>query len=164
MQAFIYAAATTSPSPEFAAGFVFGMTGNDYESVIAGPDACYTVPKHDLPSKELNMAMSLLKGGKEVGQIAAGIDYSLYIEQLNSMLGSCTEVQSDLQRISNWADIFNDPELAGRTITENFIKNPGLIEADIKVMEQWWDSADYYKSGMTLAYIANTLIGPIPAW
>ena len=163
MQAFIYAAAATSPSPEFAAGFVYGMTGNNYESAIAGPDACYTVPKHDLPSKELNMAMSMLKSGKEAGQIAAGIDYSLYVEQLNSMLGSCTDVQTDLQKISQWAEIFNDPELFGKTTTKNFIKNSDLIEADIKVMEQWWDSADYYKSGMTMAYIATILIGPIPA-
>ena len=48
----------------------------------------------------------MLKKGTEVGQIAAGIDYSLYVSQLQSMLGSCDEVQSDLEEIDTWAEIF----------------------------------------------------------
>ena len=102
MQAF-FLAATSNPSPDFAAGFIFGMTSNDYQDTIP---SCYTVPKHDLPSKELNQAMSMLKKGTEVGQIAAGIDYSLYVSQLHSMLGSCDEVQNDLEEIDTWAEIF----------------------------------------------------------
>ena len=50
MQAFLHAAAT-NPSPDFAAGFVMGMVSNDYQEEIK---TCYTVPKHDLASKELN--------------------------------------------------------------------------------------------------------------
>ena len=107
--------------------------------------------------------MTMLKKGTEAGQIAAGIDYSLYVSQLQSMLGSCPDLQSDLKKIDDWAQIFSEPELFGKTVTINFIKEKDLVEGDIKLLEQYWDAGDYYTSGLTLAYIANVLVGPIPA-
>ena len=71
-------------------------------------------------------------------------------------------MQSDIDRIEVWAQIFNDPTKLITTLLTNIIKNFASITGDVTKASTDIAAADYYDTGVDVSDIMIQALGPVP--
>ena len=88
--------------PDFVAGFVYGMTGDNHLTEI---EACFDGSSKVVDDVQKAVAKiesgSYISGFAEIGHI---------IHEFPSTLTTCKDMDSDIAAIESWATIFTEPE------------------------------------------------------
>jgi hypothetical protein len=142
--------------PDFVAGFVFGMTGDNKLTEI---EACYQ--GGELMAQEIETGIADIKLGGVDNDIQAGLQFALAALQIPQALSTCENMGDDLSAIEDWASIFKNPSKLATKVGLHYATHKTAVKADISTLEADWDSAQYFAAGQALADVATILVGPI---
>merc|ERR1712060_328150 len=120
--------------PDFVAGFVYGMTGDNNLTEI---EACFQ--GGELMAGEIETGVQDIKAGGWNNDVQAALNFALVALQVPQSLSTCESMGDDISAIEEWASVF---------------KNPAALEAD-------WSNAGYFKAGADLADLLPLVVGPI---
>jgi len=142
--------------PDFVAGFVYGLTGDNNLTEI---EACYQ--GGEVMAAEIEAGIADIKIGGTDHDIQAGLQFALAATQIPIALKTCEGMGDDISAIEQWASIFKDPAKLAQKLALHYARHKGEIQTDISTLESDWDSQKYFDAGKDLADIATLAIGPI---
>ena len=101
-------ASSSKATADFVAGFIKGMTGNDYQTEI---ESCFD--DEGLVTTDIQAGFKFLKKGddspaKLMYDFHAIQEFGSAIKQMPAALSSCDGMDDDLTAIATWAEIFDD--------------------------------------------------------
>lgn len=141
-------------APELAAGFVFGMIGEDHFKEFA---ACYKSASPLLPYLE-----STIKNLEAFHILAALKDMHQFVNHFHADFEPCTAVVTEeITELKQWAKRFDHPAKLVVTATKNYLENKEQIKADIWAIKEDWNTKVYFASGDIAAHLFSTLVGPV---
>ena len=139
--------------PDLAAGFVYGMVGENH---LTEMEACYQ-GSADLWSY-LHAALIDLEGFHIIKAMEQ-LELFVYHFQLDAV--PCTEMQDDLAAIAAWAQIFKNPSELISTVTKHYLLHRHAVSNDISTIKLDWANESYFATGRATADLVTVLIGPI---
>jgi len=139
--------------PEFIAGFMFGMTGDNNLTEI---EACYQ--GGDQIVKDSQTAIGDFKSGKYFQGIK---DAGTVWNELHSAMSTCQGMSDDVAEIEAWAQIFTQPTTLASTVAKNWLFHSKKIKADISQEESDWSSQNYFSAGKDVADALTLAVGPM---
>ena len=139
--------------PDFVAGLVYGLTGDNHLTEI---EACYN-SSIDLGQEALD-ALGELKNHK---WIASARDFYGVFNDFSVALGTCENMQDDIAEIQQWATIFTQPEHLAKVAAKNWALHRKTIKADIAKEESDWSAGNYFDAGIDTALALTELVGPM---
>lgn len=152
-----YGAFTAMAIPDYLAGFVWGLTGDnqldEFEKCFQDSDAVWEM------------------GWQVVGDFAGG-EVLVAFEDLGTLAGmipplmtTCsTDLQDDIQEIASWALIFTQPAKLLERVGKNWLLYYIPIQHDFAVIQSDWLKEDFWGAGVASADVATKLLTPgIPA-
>ena len=143
--------------PEFIAGFMFGMTGDNNLTEI---EACYQGGQQIVTDSQ--KAVSDFKSGNYFTAIK---DAGTVWNELHSSMTTCTGMSDDVAEIEAWAQIFTHPTTLAATVAKNWLFHSKKIRADITKEESDWSSQNYFDAGKDVADALSLAVGPMkPAY
>ena len=153
-----YSAFDVHDVEEFLGGMIMGLIQKDDLTKI---EQCLT--DGEGLEKEVQEAITdFMKG--DLQDIMAGVELvGKIIQELPTDLGDCQGMQADIDRIENWAKIFNDPTELVKVLIGNVVQNFATITADITKTSSDIAAADMYNAGIDVADILIAALGPVPA-
>ena len=139
--------------PKMAAGFVYGMVGENHLSEF---EACYAgvSPLEGY----LSAALSDLE---QFHIIAAMKQFEEFVYHFQLDVAPCHNMGDDVAAIEAWAQIFKSPTSLVSTATKHYLLHKKAIKADIASIHTDMDASDYFKTGEEAADILTILLGPI---
>lgn len=138
---------------DFAAGLVYGLTGDNHLNEI---QHCFQTT--DPMRKDLTEAidafkhLDFLSGVKDIGDI---------VWQLPQAFSACKNMENDIHAIEDWATIFKDPIRLMSTVSSNFLKHGAELKDDVVHSRGDWTSGNWFKAGSDIADACVALLGPI---
>jgi len=142
--------------PDFVAGFVFGMTGDNNLTEI---EACYQ--GGEVMATEIEQGIADIKHGGTDYDIQAALEFALAATQIPVALNTCKNMDEDLAAIEAWASIFKDPVKLAKHLSLHYALHKDAIMTDVHALESDWDAGNYFDAGKDLADAATLAIGPI---
>ena len=142
--------------PDFVAGFVYGMTGDNNLTEI---EACYQ--GGELMAEEIETGIADIKKGGTDMDIQAALEFALAATQIPVALNTCEGMTDDINAIEEWASIFKNPTQLASKLALHYARHKAEITADISTLESDWDAGKYFDAGKDVADIATLAIGPI---
>jgi len=109
--------------PDFVAGFVFGMTGDNHLTEI---EACYQGGT-DVVS-DVQKAVTKIESGSYIAGFA---EIGLIINEFPSTLTTCKNMDDDIKAIESWATIFTEPEVLAKTLSKNWLLHRRTIKDEL---------------------------------
>jgi len=141
--------------PDLAAGFVYGMVGDNHldeiESCYAGVKPLWTYLDASLKALEAFHIFSAIK------------QFELFLFNFQEDMAPCMHgaMGDDLQHIEQWATIFTHPEELVAQATKHFLIHKKAITGDIGSIKTDWSAHKYFATGHDAADLITTLVGPI---
>jgi len=142
--------------PDFVAGFVYGLTGDNNLLEI---EACYA--GGEVMETEILAGIADIKIGGTDHDIQAGLQFALAATQIPTALHTCEGMTDDLNAIEKWASIFKDPAALAKKLAFHYARHQAEIKTDISTLTSDWDTQKYFDAGKDLADLATLAIGPI---
>ena len=139
--------------PDFIAGFIYGMTGDNHLSEI---EACYN-GSEDLVG-DVQSAVKLIEAGDYVKGFA---EIGLVVSKFPQTLSTCQNMDDDIAAIESWATIFTEPEQLTKTLSKNWLLHRRTIKEDIANEQSDWAAANYFQAGVDTALALTEAVGPI---
>ena len=139
--------------PDFVAGFMFAMTGNNHLSEI---EACYQ--GGDKVVTDTQLAIGDFKAGNYFKAIQ---DAGIVWNEVGSAMTTCKGMDEDVAEIENWAKIFTQPATLSKTVAKNWLFHGRQIRKDIDQEEADWAAADYFDAGKDTADALMLAVGPM---
>ena len=136
--------------PDFIAGFMFGLTGDNH---LAEIEKCYS--GGDVLVTDAQSALADIKAGHI---IQGAKDFGKIIWDLPDALADCQNIDTDLQKIEDWASVFKHPLSLTKEVTNNWLFHGVKVKEDIAAEQQDWDSGDYFDAGKETAAAIELLI------
>ena len=143
-------------APEFIAGFVYGMTGDNHLTEI---EACAT--GGELMFSEIETGIADIKKGGWDNDLQAALQFGIVALQVPQALKTCKNMGDDIAAIEQWAAIFKNPSELAATVTKHYLFHKAAIQSDIAAVKADWTNALYFKSGADLADLLTLAVGPI---
>ena len=139
--------------PEIAAGFVYGMVGDNHLSEM---ESCYAgvTPLFD----DLEMA---LKDIEAFHIFAALKQFEKFVYSFQTDVAPCEAMQDDIAAIEAWAQIFKNPTELVSTATKHYLLHKKAITADIDAVKADYAAKSYFSVGKDAADLLTVLVGPI---
>ena len=139
--------------PELAAGFVYGMVGDNH---LQEMESCYSgvTPLYE----NLHAALKDLEAFHIFGAIK---QFELFVYNFQVDVAPCTMMQDDIQAIESWATIFKDPKQLATTVSKHYLLHKRAVKTDITAVETDWANKSYFSTGKDAADLLTVLIGPI---
>ena len=109
--------------PDFVAGFVYGMTGDNHLTEI---EACYQGGTEVVD--DVQMAVSKIESGSYITGFA---EIGKIIHEFPATLTTCKNMDDDIAAIESWATIFTEPEKLGETLSKNWLLHRKTIKDDL---------------------------------
>lgn len=147
---------TTMAIPDFIAGFMYGMTGDNNLTEI---EACYQGGV--LMEQEIEAGIADISKGGWDNDVQAALQFGLALLQIPQALATCEGMDEDIAAIEAWAQIFTNPTELAATISKHYLFHKTQIKTDITAVETDWNNALYFKSGADLADLMTLAVGPI---
>jgi hypothetical protein len=108
--------------PDFVAGFVYGLTGdNNLEEI----EACYQ--GGEVMATEIEAGIADIKVGNTDHYIQAGLQFALAATQIPGALSTCEGMGDDLSAIEQWASIFKDPAKLAKKLALHYATHKAKI-------------------------------------
>ena len=109
--------------PDLAAGFVYGMVG---DNKLTEFESCYSGVA---PLEQYLMAA--LKYVEGFHLIKAMEQFELFVYNLQTDVAPCKNMDDDIQKIEQWAQIFKTPKDLLANATKHYLLHRGDISTDI---------------------------------
>ena len=139
--------------PEFIAGFMYGMTGDNH---LAEIEACYQGGEQIVTDSELAIADfkagSYVKGIKDAGTVW---------NEVGASMTTCKGMDEDVAAIEAWAKIFTEPATLSKTVAKHWLFHGSQIKADLAKEESDWSTSKYFDAGKDVADALTLAVGPI---
>lgn len=142
--------------PDFLAGFVYGMVGDNKLTEI---EACAT--GFEVMGPEIEAGIADLKKGGTDNDIQAALQFGLVALQVPQALKTCEGMGDDLAAIEAWAQIFTNPTSLAAAVSKHYLFHKSEIQADITALETDWTAQKYFTAGSDLAALLTLAVGPI---
>jgi len=139
--------------PELAAGFLYGMVGDNHLSEM---EACYA--GSDSLFKYLETALKDIEG---FHIFAALKELELFVYHFQLDVAPCTQMGDDLTAIEQWATIFKSPKTLVSTATKHYLLHKKAVTADITAIKTDWAAGSFFATGHAAADLLTVLVGPI---
>ena len=139
--------------PDLAAGFVYGMTGDNNLTEF---EACYSGVA---PLEQYLMAA--IKDVEAFHLIKAMKQFELFVYNLQTDVAPCENMSGDIQKIEQWAQIFKSPKDLLTNATKHYLLHKGTITTDITNTKSDFEAKSYFKTGKDAADLLTVLVGPI---
>ena len=130
---------TAMAIPDFVAGFVYGMTGDNNLTEI---EACFQ--GGELMEEEIKTGIADIKHGGTDYDIQAALQFALAATQIPVALNTCKNMDDDIKAIEDWASVFTNPTELAAKLAKHYAIHQKQIKADIATLETDWDSAKYF--------------------
>ena len=142
--------------PDFVAGFIYGMTGDNDLTEI---EACWngTTLMYD----EVEKAIACFKKGGADYTTQGFLYLSLVALQFPQAVSTCKGMDDDIAAIEAWGQIFTDPVALSSTVTKHYLLHKKAATADIDATEAEWAAGHWFDAGVDFAALATLLVGPI---
>ena len=139
--------------PELAAGFVYGMVGDNH---LQEMEACYAgvTPLY-------GFLETALKDLEAFHIIAAIKNIEAFVFHLKVDIAPCEHMSDDVQAIETWAQVFKQPKSLATTVAKHYLLHKRAIKADISAVRADWDNKSYFSVGKDAADLVTVLVGPI---
>ena len=139
--------------PELAAGFVYGMVGDNH---LTEMEACYAgvTPLYGF----LETALTDLEA---MHIIAAIKNIEAFVYHLKVDLQPCEHMSEDVQAIETWAEAFKQPKSLATTVAKHYLLHKRAVKADITAVRADWTAKSYFSVGKDAADLVTVLVGPI---
>jgi hypothetical protein len=139
--------------PDFAAGFMYGMVGDNH---LAEMEACYAgvtplMTYAEAAFKDIE-AFHIFAAMKQLEEM-------VYHFQLD--IAPCTNMGDDIQEIEQWAAIFKQPKALVSQATKHYLLHKKAITTDIATVKADWSAASYFAAGRAAADLVTVLVGPM---
>jgi len=109
--------------PDWVAGFMYGMTGDNH---LAEIEACYQGGDKVVTDSQVAIADfkagNYFKGIKDAGSVW---------NEVSSAMTTCKGMDDDVAAIEAWAKIFTEPTKLAKTVGKNWLLHGSKIRADI---------------------------------
>lgn len=139
--------------PDFVAGFIYGMTGDNH---LAEIEACYQGGEQIVTDSQTAIA------DFEAGDFFKGIkDAGTVWNELGSAMTTCEGMGDDVAAIESWAKIFTEPATLSKTVAKHWLFHGSEIKADIAKEETDWSAGSYFDAGKDTADALTLAVGPI---
>ena len=129
--------------PDFVAGFVYGMVGENHLTEI---EACYDGSTNIISEVETAVKM-IEKGNYKVGVAELG----LVVKNFPAALTTCKSMGDDIAAIESWATIFTQPEALAETVGKNWLLHRSTIKGYLAEEESDWATGEYFAAGVDTA-------------
>jgi hypothetical protein len=136
--------------PDFIAGFIFGLTGDNH---LAEIEQCY------------QGGQSIVTDGQAVitdlktGHLIQGVkDAKTLADAISPALSNCQNMDGDIAEIEAWAKGFEDIGHLTKEVTKNWLLHKKKVKADVAQEEADWSSKDYFGAGKETAYAIDLLV------
>ena len=139
--------------PDFIAGFMYGMTGDNH---LAEIEACYQGGQQIVTDTQTAVA-DFEKGDYFKGIQDAGKAWN----EIGSAMSTCQGMDDDIAAIEAWAQIFTEPTKLSETVAKHWLFHGNQIKQDIAQEEADWSSGDYFDAGKDTAAALTLAVGPI---
>jgi len=139
--------------PDFVAGFMFGMTGQNHLTEI---EACYQGSDKILADSKVAIA-DFKAGNYFKGVTEAGAAWN----DVGAAMTTCKGMGDDITAIENWAKIFTEPTKLAETVGKRWLFHQKEIKADIAATEADWSAGQYFDAGKETAMALTAAVGPI---
>lgn len=139
--------------PDFVAGFIYGMTGDNH---LAEIEACYQGGEQIVTDSKAAIA------DFESGNWFQGIkDAGTAWNEVGSAMTTCEGMDDDVAAIEAWAQIFTHPTELAKTVGKHWLFHGSQIKADIATEEADWSAGSYFDAGKDIADALTLAVGPI---
>ena len=139
--------------PDFVAGFIYGMTGDNHLTEI---EACYQGGEQIATDSEAAVADfksgNFFKGIKDAGTVW---------NEVGSAMTTCEGMSDDITAIESWAKIFTEPTTLASTVAKHWLFHGSEIKADFSKEETDWAAGSYFNAGKDIADALTLAVGPI---
>ena len=142
--------------PDFVAGFVYGMTGDNNLTEI---EACFQ--GGELMAGEIETGVQDIKAGGWNNDVQAALNFALVALQVPQSLSTCESMGDDISAIEEWASVFKNPAALAKKAAKHYAFHKAEVKADIAALEADWSNAGYFKAGADLADLLTLVVGPI---
>jgi hypothetical protein len=126
---------TAMAIPDFVAGFVYGMTGENDLTEIE-----YCFQGGELVAQEIEQGIADIKVGGTDHDIQAALEFALAATQIPIALNTCKGMDDDIQAIEDWASIFKNPTELASHLAFNYARHKKAITTDISTLTSDWDT------------------------
>ena len=147
----IYGSAMSAP--DFVAGFIYGMTGDNHLTEI---EACAKFSQ-----EEVLHAQDAVKKIESGDYTTGFIELGQVINQIPDALSNCQNMGGDIDAIENWAKIFEQPKELSETLAKNWLLHRKTIKADLAAEQSDWATGSYFQAGVDTALALTEAVGPI---
>ena len=139
--------------PDFVAGFMYGMTGDNH---LAEIEACYQGGEQIVSDSQTAIA------DFETGNWFQGIkDAGTVWNEVGSAMTTCEGMDDDVAAIEAWAKIFTEPTTLASTVAKHWLFHGSQIKADLAKEEADWSAGSYFDAGKDTADALTLAVGPI---
>jgi len=140
--------------PDFVAGFMYGMTGDNNLTEI---EACFQGGEQIVTDAQTAIA------DFEAGDYFKGIkDAGTAWNEIGSAMTTCQGMDEDIAAIEAWAQIFTEPATLSKTVAKHWLFHGSEIKADLAKEQADWSAGSYFDAGKDTADALTLAVGPIP--
>ena len=140
--------------PDFVAGFMYGMTGDNNLTEI---EACFQGGEQIVTDSQTAIA------DFESGNWFQGIkDAGTAWNEVGSAMTTCKGMDDDIAAIEAWAKIFTEPATLSKTVAKHWLFHGSEIKADLAKEQADWSTANYFDAGKDTADALVLAVGPVP--
>jgi len=139
--------------PELAAGFVYGMVGDNHltemESCYAGVTPLYGFLETALTDLESFHVIAAIK------------NIEAFVFHFQEDVAPCEHMSDDVAAIEAWAQIFKTPKTLATTVAKHYLVHKKAVTADITAVRTDWTNKSYFSVGKDAADLITVLMGSI---
>ena len=139
--------------PDFVAGFVYGMTGDNHLTEI---EACCDGSTQVV--QDVQAAIAKIEGGHFITGFA---EIGKIIHEFPATLSTCQNMDDDIAAIEEWATIFTEPEKLTETLGIAWLLHRRTIKEDLNKESDDWSAGHYFDAGVDTALAMTEAVGPI---
>lgn len=136
--------------PELAAGFVYGMVGDNH---LTEMESCYQGTAPLLSYLEGALAdLEHFQIFKAMGQ------FELFVFHFQQDIAPCSMMSDDIAEIESWATAFTNPTSLISEVTKHYLLHKKAVTADIAAVKADWATGAYFATGKDAADLLTVLI------
>jgi inactivated superfamily I helicase len=139
--------------PEIAAGFVYGMVGDNH---LAEMESCYQGVQPLWTHLE-----AALKDVESFHLLGAMKEFEAFVYHFQEDVAPCMAMSEDVAAIEAWAQIFKNPTSLVSTATKHYLLHKKAVTADITAVKADYANKSYFSVGKDAADLLTVLVGPI---
>jgi len=151
---------TNTDVADVAAGFIYGITGNDHKSYLEG---CLTVPS-SLLTDFCTIANAAATKDNQQLITALHLITSTDIPEMTTAMQACPDALADYQAVGGWYKYWKGQGTLRvyQSAYTNVLHNMAAIKADVGIIETDYNANDLYGVGAEASTIAKIAL-PMPA-